>query len=81
MTSDYNCHYASAPTTKYTWAGAASLPDTLAQWVIDSGQDGNSVEGDPLFDANYNLGAGSPAIGTADPISGISKGLTNMGAR
>jgi hypothetical protein len=80
LNSDYNVFYATAPTTKYRWNGA-DLAD-FADWQATTGQDANSVEDDPLLNADWTIDPGSPAegIGTTNPIPGVTR-TANAGAK
>lgn len=61
--SDYNLWSVDKLAT-WNWGGAAH--ETLADWQVATGFDTNSLDGDPLLDADFHLSAGSPALGAGD---------------
>ena len=69
--SDYNC-FSGEGFKAIKIIGGSSY--TVSQWFDASGNDGNSIEADPLFtdpdNRDYTLQAGSPCIGAGDKSLG-----------
>jgi hypothetical protein len=67
---NYNLYYRAAGATYWAYGG---INYTFANWKIQSGQDANAVNADPLLIgiADFHLQAGSPAIN-----AGVNVGLT-----
>ncbi len=76
LTLDYNLYY--HPNTNIVQVGATKYAD-LAAWQAASGQDANSVEGDPLFTnptSDFSLQTGSPAINAGTDL-GLTQDILN----
>ena len=75
-TINYNDYYVNAAGSgvKLTGQIAASASVTLADWQTATGQDANSISGDPLYvsTTDLHLTAGSPCLNTGTPIAGIT---------
>jgi len=79
---NYNDYYVN-PTgsgAKYLGQIAAAGQSTLATWQAATGQDANSISGDPLYISNTDLhigSASSPLINAGTPIAGITTDIDN----
>jgi len=60
-TIDYNLYTASS---NFRWGSGDNI--NFATWKTNSSQDANSSEDDPLFNSNYYITNGSPAINNGD---------------
>ena len=72
-TFNYNDFYSAdgESNAKWQWINQTSYVYGLSAWQSESGQDENSIWGNPLFDSlsspfNFNLGSGSPALNSGD---------------
>ena len=65
-TFDNNVYYATGSLTRFAWDSAHGNYTDLADWKLDTGQDPNSLEQDPLFvdweGGDYRIYDDSPAI-------------------
>ncbi len=79
LTSNYNDLYATG-VDGVVGVFNSTIQNTLADWQTATGQDANSISADPLFvnpngtaaTVDLHIQTGSPAIGAATPIVGIS---------
>ena len=70
--SDFNDFYGN------TWFGPGFSNPTLAQWQSATGQDANSISGNPNLDASLRPQVGSPVIGAGTNLYGL--GITALNA-
>ena len=79
---DHNLYFSSGGAPASYWVWKTTSLNGFAAWKAGSGNDANSLFVDPLLAnpgaGDLHLGAGSPAVGAASPLSPLVAGTTDI---